>query len=45
MRACTDRVHSSAMTGHQMGFEGPGPSCRLAMGGYQLINMQSTTRK
>lgn len=27
---------------HQMDFEGPCPSCRLAMGGYNLINMGNT---
>ena len=37
-----DVLYAAPMTWHQMGFEGPGPSCRLAMGGYQLINMQNT---
>src|SRR5437773_5259194 len=37
-----DVLYAAPMTWHQMGFEGPGPSCRLAMGGYQLINMNNT---
>lgn len=37
-----DVLYAAPMTWHQMGYEGPGQSCRLAMGGYQLINMQNT---
>ena len=37
-----DVLYAAPMTWHQMGFEGPGPSCRLVMGGYQLINMNNT---
>ena len=37
-----DVLYAAPMTWHQMGFEGPGPSCRLALGGYRLINMQNT---
>jgi len=37
-----DVLYAAPMTWHQMGFEGPGPSCRLALGGYQLINMNNT---
>ena len=37
-----DVLYAAPMTWHQMGFEGAGPSCRLAMGGYQLINMGNT---
>jgi mannose-6-phosphate isomerase-like protein (cupin superfamily) len=37
-----DVLYAAPMTWHQMGFEGPGPSCRLAMGGYPLINMNNT---
>ena len=37
-----DVLYAAPMTWHQMGFERAGPSCRLAMGGYQLINMQNT---
>jgi len=37
-----DVLYAAPMTWHQMGFEGSGPSCRLAMGGYQLINMNNT---
>jgi len=37
-----DVLYAAPMTWHQMGFEGPGPSCRLALGGYALINMQNT---
>jgi mannose-6-phosphate isomerase-like protein (cupin superfamily) len=37
-----DVLYAAPMMWHQMGFEGPGPSCRLALGGYNLINMQNT---
>ena len=37
-----DVLYATPMTWHQMGFEGAGPSCRLAMGGYALINMNNT---
>jgi mannose-6-phosphate isomerase-like protein (cupin superfamily) len=37
-----DVLYAAPMMWHQMGFEGPGPSCRLAMGGYRLINMGNT---
>src|SRR5439155_10068831 len=37
-----DVLYAAPMTWHQMGFEGAGPSCRLALGGYQLINMNNT---
>jgi mannose-6-phosphate isomerase-like protein (cupin superfamily) len=37
-----DVLYAAPMMWHQMSFEGPGPSCRLALGGYQLINMQNT---
>jgi len=37
-----DVLYAAPMTWHQMGFQGPGPSCRLAMGGYSLINMNNT---
>ena len=37
-----DVLYAPPMTWHQLGFEGPGPSCRLVMGGYQLINMNNT---
>ena len=36
-----DVLYAAPMTWHQMGFRGPGPSCRLAMGAYPLINMNS----
>ena len=36
-----DVLYAAPMTWHQMGFKGPGPSCRLALGAYQLINMNS----
>jgi mannose-6-phosphate isomerase-like protein (cupin superfamily) len=36
-----DVLYAAPMTWHQMGFKGPGPSCRLAMGAYPLINMNS----
>ena len=37
-----DVLYAAPMTWHQMGVEGTtGPSIRLAMGGYNLINMQS----
>jgi mannose-6-phosphate isomerase-like protein (cupin superfamily) len=38
-----DVLYAAPMTWHQMSFEGPGPSCRLAMGGYNLINMNNTS--
>jgi hypothetical protein len=35
--------HAAPMTWHQMAAEAPsGPSVRLAMGGYALINMNNT---
>jgi quercetin dioxygenase-like cupin family protein len=37
-----DVLYAPPMTWHQMGFVGAGPSCRLALGGYQLINMNNT---
>ena len=37
-----DVLYAAPMTWHQMGFKGSGPSCRLAMGGYRLINMGNT---
>jgi hypothetical protein len=38
-----DVLYAAPMTGHQMGAEAPsGPSVRLAMGGYPLINMTNT---
>jgi len=38
-----DVLYAAPMTWHQMGVEAPsGPSVRLAMGGYQLINMGNT---
>ena len=38
-----DVLYAAPMSWHQMGVEAPtGPSVRLAMGGYQLINMQNT---
>lgn len=37
-----DVPYAAPMTWQQIGFEGPGPSCRLAMGGYNLIYMQNT---
>ena len=38
-----DVLYAAPMTWHQMGAEAPsGPSVRLAMGGYPLINMNST---
>ncbi len=37
-----DVLYAAPMMWHQMSFEGAGPSCRLALGGYQLINMQNT---
>ena len=40
-----DLVTIAPMTWHQMGAEAPsGPSVRLAMGGYPLINMTNTER-
>ena len=36
-------LYAAPMTWHQMGAEAPsGPSVRLAMGGYPLINMNNT---
>lgn len=37
-----DVLYAAPMTWHQMGYEGDGPSCRLAMGGYRLVNMGNT---
>ena len=38
-----DILYATPMTWHQMGAEAPsGPSVRLAMGGYPLINMNNT---
>jgi len=38
-----DVLYAAPMTWHQMAAEAPsGPNVRLAMGGYQLINMQNT---
>jgi len=35
-------LYAAPMTWHQMGFKGPGLSCRLALGGYNFINMNNT---
>jgi hypothetical protein len=35
-------LYAAPISWHQMRHDGPGPSCRLAMGGYQLINMGNT---
>ncbi len=37
-----DVLYATPMTWHQMGFKGPGPSCRLALGAYDFINMNNT---
>jgi mannose-6-phosphate isomerase-like protein (cupin superfamily) len=37
-----DILYAAPMMWHQMGNEGDGPSCRTAMGGYNLINMNNT---
>lgn len=37
-----DLLYAAPMTWHQMGFSGPGLSCRLALGAYDFINMQSS---
>ncbi len=37
-----DVLYAAPMMWHQMGVEGPGPSVRTAMGGYNLINMNNT---
>ena len=37
-----DILYAAPMTWHQMGFQGPGLSCRLALGGYNFINMNNT---
>ena len=37
-----DILYAPPMTWHQMGFRGAGPSCRLAIGAYSFINMNST---
>ena len=37
-----DILYATPMMWHQMGFKGPGLSCRLALGGYNFINMQNT---
>ena len=37
-----DILYAPPMMWHQMAFKGPGPSCRLAMGAYSLINMNNT---
>ena len=37
-----DVLYAPPFMWHQMGFKGPGPSCRLAIGAYNLINMNST---
>ena len=34
-----DVLYAPPFTWHQMGFDGPGLSCRLAIGAYSLINM------
>jgi mannose-6-phosphate isomerase-like protein (cupin superfamily) len=34
-----DILYAPPFMWHQMGFDGPGPSCRLAIGAYNLINM------
>ena len=36
-----DVLYAAPMTWHQMAFKGPGPSCRLALSPYPLINMNS----
>jgi quercetin dioxygenase-like cupin family protein len=37
-----DILYATPMTWHQMGFQGPGLSCRLALGAYDFINMNNT---
>jgi quercetin dioxygenase-like cupin family protein len=37
-----DILYATPMTWHQMGFSGPGLSCRLALGAYDFINMNNT---
>jgi len=37
-----DILYAPPMMWHQMGFKGPGPSCRLAFGAYNFINMNNT---
>jgi hypothetical protein len=38
-----DVLYAAPMSWHQMGVEGPsGPSIRLALGGYNFINMNNT---
>ncbi|HUO22079.1 MAG TPA: cupin domain-containing protein [Caulobacteraceae bacterium] len=37
-----DVLYAAPMGWHQMGVEGPGPSVRTAVGGYELINMFNT---
>ena len=37
-----DILYAAPMTWHQMGFKGLGLSCRLALGGYNFINMNNT---
>ena len=38
-----DILYAAPMMWHQMGIEGPtGPSIRLALGGYNFINMNNT---
>ena len=37
-----DILYATPMTWHQMGFAGPGLSCRLALGAYDFINMGNT---
>lgn len=37
-----DILYAAPMTWHQMGFKGPGLSCRLALGAYDFINMNNT---
>ena len=37
-----DILYAAQMMWHQMGSKGPGPSCRLALGAYNFINMNNT---
>ena len=37
-----DILYAAPMMWHQMGFKGPGLSCRLALGAYDFINMNNT---
>ena len=37
-----DVLYSAPMTWHQMGFAGPGPSTRLIISAYPILNMNNT---